>query len=380
MSIKFNLHNNYKVILLLALAIGSALSYSEIAQLLESNIVPPDSRDYFIAASRLVFFTVLAGLLLYIGTRPLKKHENLRHLAFSLALVMGFSLFPWLMIDPVSRESNQRHSEIYDNYYKDNRSKEKNEDRNEKRRLRDDRHHREHYFHEKGEDWIGTSLLLLLLIYGCTRIYNMSRREDEMQRQMESLRNESLQSRISALNNQINPHFFFNALNALHSLITEDSKDKSLRYLKALSEVFRYILQSEKKDQVTLAEEFAFLNTYRFMLTVKYAEKLTIDTCVDPKYQRYRLPVLSLLPLVENVIKHNEISRKYPMTVHIFVDENENLVIRNEKREKIDPAESAGIGLKNLNNRFRLLVGKEITIENQPGTFTVRLPLYNDNI
>ncbi len=363
MKIKLNIHNNYKIIALIALAIGAVLSYYEISQLFDEDIIIPDSADYFIAISNFIFFTLLSGILIYINTRTLNKHEDLRHFIYSALAVATFSLYIWLVHDPVADRSNERHSEIYDDYYR-HRKKERRE-----------RGKHSLYFHEKGEDWMGVSVILLFAIYGFSRIYNMSRRKEEIERKLEQLKNESLQSQISALNNQINPHFFFNALNALHSLIVEDKKEKSLEYVSNLSHVFRYILQSEKKDLVNLSEEFAFLETYRFMLSVKYEQKLNFNIQVDKKYDNYFLPVLSLLPIVENVIKHNEISNKHPMTVDIYIDGNDYLIIKNEKREKLDRIDSEGIGMKNLNNRFRLLTKKEIKIENTPLVYSVCLPL-----
>ena len=160
---------------------------------------------------------------------------------------------------------------------------------------------------------------------------------------------------LKALTAQINPHFFFNALNSLHALIVEGQNQKSLAYLSNLSNVFRYILQSEKKELVALKDELSFLETYRFMLSVKYEEKLTFDIQINPAYMSCQLPVLSLLPLIENVIKHNEISARNPMRLSIYSTHEPSLVILNRKQPKLDEVEKVGIGLKNLDNRFALL-------------------------
>ena len=168
----------------------------------------------------------------------------------------------------------------------------------------------------------------------------------------------SKDARLKALENQINPHFFFNALNSLHALIVEGQNQKSLAYLSNLSNVFRYILQSEKKELVALKDELSFLETYRFMLSVKYEEKLTFDIQINPAYMSCQLPVLSLLPLIENVIKHNEISARNPMRLSIYSTHEPSLVILNRKQPKLDEVEKVGIGLKNLDNRFALLVKK----------------------
>ena len=116
-------------------------------------------------------------------------------------------------------------------------------------------------FHEPEEAWYNNLFTLFVGIYTFSRIYILAARKEEVERNYEKLKNESLQSQIDALYNQINPHFFFNALNSLHALIVEGQNQKSLAYLSNLSNVFRYILQSEKKELVALKDELSFLET-----------------------------------------------------------------------------------------------------------------------
>lgn len=111
------------------------------------------------------------------------------------------------------------------------------------------------------------------------------------------------------------------------------------------------------------------------MLSVKYEEKLTFDIQINPAYMSCQLPVLSLLPLIENVIKHNEISARNPMRLSIYSTHEPSLVILNRKQPKLDEVEKVGIGLKNLDNRFALLVKKRIRIEDTDEFFRVSLPL-----
>ena len=196
----------------------------------------------------------------------------------------------------------------------------------------------------------------------------------EIERDNLRLKNETLEIQMSALNNQINPHFFFNSLNSLHALITEGDQKRSLDYLSNLSKVFRYILQSEKKTLALLSEELEFLETYRFMLSVKFEDKLTFQMNISEKYRVAQLPVLSLLPLVGNIIKHNEISSRNPMWVKIETNED-YLVITNPKHPKLDTVEKSGLGLQNLNNRFSLLMKESIIIQETDELFKVSLPL-----
>jgi len=218
------------------------------------------------------------------------------------------------------------------------------------------------------------SLIILGLIYTGGLIYSLYLKKINAERNLEKIRAESLQSRLTALNSQINPHFFFNALNSLYSLINEGKKEDSLEYLTNLSNVFRYILQSGTKKMVSLKEELEFLNKYKYMMAVKYGDKLHINADIQDKYLLYELPVLAILPVVENVVKHNEISCRNPMSVYLNV-EDDNLVIKNKIQPKIDPVPSEGIGLGNLNNRYGILTGRQIKIAGCENEYIVLLPL-----
>jgi len=227
------------------------------------------------------------------------------------------------------------------------------------------------------DDWVDWNLKIIIVFFICyisSIVYTLIRQNSEIEHNYERLQNEALQSKLAALTNQINPHFFFNSLNSLYSLVFNDHKVKSLEYITKMSGVFRYILQSEDKQLVSLKEEMDFLDTYLFMLVIKYDQKLQIDKHTNENESSFSLPTLSLLPLIENVIKHNEISNQYPMTIHIYTDEKDRLVVSNPKQERLDVTPS-GLGLKNLNNRFQLIVGEEIVIEDTDELFTVRLPL-----
>jgi LytS/YehU family sensor histidine kinase len=113
-------------------------------------------------------------------------------------------------------------------------------------------------------------------------------------------------------------------------------------------------------------------------MSVKYGNKLIFDCSIEEKYLSYKLPVLTLLPIIENVTKHNEISSTNPMVIHMSIDDD-NLIIMNKIKKKIDPVLSEGIGLKNLNNRFKILINKEIKIKMTHEEFYVYLPLTREN-
>jgi len=204
------------------------------------------------------------------------------------------------------------------------------------------------------------------------RLYSLQLKKDQ---EIEHLKIENLQSRCDALANQINPHFFFNSLNGLTALIRKHNDDKTLEYVNKLSDVFRYILQSDKKGLVTLEEELNFVQSFRYMMEVRFASKLTFDIAVDPAILNCKLPVLSILPLIDNVVVHNIIDSEHKMTVAIRQNEKKELVVSNPVYPKLSPPETNGTGLRNLKNRFQLLMNKPIRIENNGDMFSVYLPL-----
>lgn len=206
-------------------------------------------------------------------------------------------------------------------------------------------------------------------------IFYLYKKQRQREQEIEQLKMENLQSRYDALTNQINPHFFFNSLNGLTSLILKKENDITLTYVNKLSDVFRYILQSDKKGIVSLGEELEFVNGFRYMMEVRFAKKLEYKIDVDRDMLSYKLPVLSILPLLDNIVVHNMIDSEHKMVVTIYLNEEKELVVSNPIYPKITPPVTNGTGLKNLENRFSLLMNKQIRTENTGDVFTVFLPL-----
>lgn len=226
-----------------------------------------------------------------------------------------------------------------------------------------------------------TGLLLFQFVVACLicsftgHVFALYSEQRAHEREIEKLKTENLQSRCEALANQINPHFFFNSLNGLSALVRNDRKKQTLKYINELSGVFRYILQSDKKGLVPLSEELKFLDSFRYLQEIRYSDKLCFNIAVPEEKKSARIPVLSLLPLIENIVKHNTIDSENPMKVSIFLNEQDELVMSNPIHEKIDPPDQNGIGLKNLSDRFELLLNKTIRFDSREGFFNVYLPL-----
>jgi len=230
-------------------------------------------------------------------------------------------------------------------------------------------------------DRIGTMLILkFVAIYALGaltgRISLLKDEQDLMASEVEKLRAENLQSQFTALAGQINPHFFFNSLSGISSLVRSGDNKRTLQYIDELSDVFRYTLQSSDKGMVPLSEELAFTESFRYVLEVRYAGKLTIDIQIDNQHKtQYMLPVLTLLPLIENVIVHNCIDSVHLMTITIAINEHGELVISNPIHLKQQKPMTNGIGLKNLANRLELMAGLKLRTENKDGKYTVYVPL-----
>lgn len=214
--------------------------------------------------------------------------------------------------------------------------------------------------------------LMSTLISYIAMLYSLQREKDK---EIEQLRIENLQSRCAALTNQINPHFFFNALNGINTLVRRKNEASTLLYVSRLSDIFRYILQSEKKGLVTLDEELEFAEAFTHVMKVRFADKFFVTFEIPAEKRHLHLPVLSLLPLLENSTVHNVIDRENPMHIRISLNERDELVISNPICPKLTPPDTNGTGLNNLNNRFSLLMNEKIRIEHADGTFTVYLPL-----
>lgn len=204
--------------------------------------------------------------------------------------------------------------------------------------------------------------------------------KQQMKLEYEQLKTEKLQNSYNALMGQINPHFFFNSLNGLNALIQSGEKQQTLAYLDELSNVFRYILQSNKKELVTLAEELQFVKAYTYLLSVRYEGKLFFSIQADTPYLLWYLLILSVLPLIENAVKHNVISKQYPLQIDIYTTHEDKLIISNKIHPKSEDSKGSSIGLKNLWGRYRMLTGKDIQISNRKEYFKVTLPLLNKPI
>ncbi|MHA7129121.1 sensor histidine kinase [Algoriphagus namhaensis] len=201
-------------------------------------------------------------------------------------------------------------------------------------------------------------------------------RYQQQQLEAEKLKTLTMRAQVGSLNAQLNPHFFFNNLNALSELIRSDGQAAE-RYLQNLSKIYRYILQNKSNELVSLADEMDFLQTYLDLLHVRFGNSLQIELETMDQKEFNLIPPVVLQLLVENIVKHNFFTSKKPLKV-VISKTNEGISVWNQKQKKSEVEESMGIGLKNIMQRYEFL-NREIAVHENSDSFQVLIPLIQEN-
>ena len=183
---------------------------------------------------------------------------------------------------------------------------------------------------------------------------------------------ESAIARYESLKNQINPHFLFNSLNALTNLVYED-QDKAAKFIKQLSEVYRYVLDTRERELVTLQEELAFVQSYLFLQQIRFGNNLKVNVSLNNA--QGKIAPLALQILLENAIKHNVISVDNPLSIEVYEKNGFICVVNNLQKKSIITEDGTGLGLENIKSRYKFLTDKEVDVSEADGKFSVKLPL-----
>jgi len=196
----------------------------------------------------------------------------------------------------------------------------------------------------------------------------------EANTQLLRVQKENLQSQFEVLKQQVNPHFLFNSLNVLTSLIKVDP-DLAETFTERLSKVYRYVLENKDKDLVSLATEMEFLRAYVFLLDIRFTGKVFVDINFDDQQTDTFVVPLALQLLIENAIKHNTFSKKSPLKVALFIDEDHTLNVVNNLQNRETHMKSTGIGLVNITKRYALLSDRQPSFEMTEEHFIAKIPL-----
>ncbi|MBE0390498.1 histidine kinase [Flavobacterium sp. PL002] len=185
-------------------------------------------------------------------------------------------------------------------------------------------------------------------------------------------------AKFESLKNQIDPHFLFNSLNVLSSLI-EENPENAQRFTTSLSKVYRYVLEQKDKDLVSVEEELAFAKTYMNLLKMRFEDSLEYTIEIENPEPEAKVVPLSLQLLLENAVKHNVISAKKPLRIRIFI-ENGTLVVQNDLQKKEVLQNRQGVGLQNIINRYGIISKRKVMIEQNDQTFKVKIPILTKQI
>ena len=188
------------------------------------------------------------------------------------------------------------------------------------------------------------------------------------------LEKEKLKAELQQLKGIVNPHFLFNNLNSLSSLISEDP-ESAQDFLDELTKVFRYLLRNNETDLTTLSQELDFIRSYYHLLQTRYGKAISMDIQINKTHEDLLIPPLTLQLLVENAVKHNRLQKEFPLHIELMTAPGNKLAVRNNLLRREGHVESTGIGLQNINARYRMLQQPGVVIEKDEHSFAAIISL-----
>jgi PAS domain S-box-containing protein len=206
------------------------------------------------------------------------------------------------------------------------------------------------------------------------RVHESTMKLTEANTQLIRLQKENLQSQFEVLRQQVNPHFLFNSLNVLTSLIKLEP-DLAEQFTEHLSKVYRYVLENKDNDLVSLQTELDFLDAYIFLLNIRFMDKIVVKVDIGEQKRDCQILPLALQLLIENAIKHNAMSKRNPLRIEIFIDSENVLHVENNLQERESHMASTGVGLRNIAHRYHLLEMPEPEFIKTETKFIARVPL-----
>lgn len=220
--------------------------------------------------------------------------------------------------------------------------------------------------------YVVSTIISLFFYYYVERETNQKQLQAEMLRSAR-LQKENFQAQLEGLKNQVNPHFLFNSLNVLRTLIPQD-QERAVEFTSQLSELYRSFLDHGTHQLIPLQQELQVAKSYIYLMETRFGEALKFTTEVSPDVYSLLLPPGCIQMLLENAIKHNGSTRKNPLQITIF-SEGGYLVVKNNLRPRLEKVPSTQTGLKNIRSRYAYLSDREVSSEKTVSHFIVKLPL-----
>jgi sensor histidine kinase YesM len=219
------------------------------------------------------------------------------------------------------------------------------------------------------------AIVITLIVSAIIEGFYFFKRWNQQQLEAEQLKRENLQARFEALRNQVRPHFLFNSLNVLSSLVHKDP-ELAEDFIEQLSEVYRYVLDTADQNLVTVEQDLKAVEAYVFLQQTRYgAHSLQFHHELDGDTQHAWIPPLTLQMLVENAVKHNIASKQKPLCISLKPLAGHNLLLQNNKQKRTDQRASTGLGLENLQSRFSLVSDRTPTFKEAEDSFKAYIPM-----
>ncbi|NPD45856.1 sensor histidine kinase [Lentimicrobium sp. S6] len=242
------------------------------------------------------------------------------------------------------------------------------------------------YFFGKTETWKDISifnpelvvalLMIYMIVYGVYEYLNVKLQKKDEQLKKEKLQKENIFAQYQSLKNQIEPHFLFNSLSVLSSIVHTDSNLAS-EFIVKLSKTMRFIIEKNKFDLVTLNDEMAMVKDYFFLLKTRFNDGIHLQLLNDiENVSDVYIPPVSIQLLIENAIKHNKLSAAEPIHISICICDN-HICVKNTLNRKTESIDSTGIGLNNISKRYELIANKQVITREEDDLFIVKLPILN---
>jgi hypothetical protein len=230
---------------------------------------------------------------------------------------------------------------------------------------------------ERFKDYIISLLITMVVTLFFHAIYFYKKAQEKKVNEQKIIAG-TASAQFESLKNQIDPHFLFNSLNVLSSLI-EENPANAQRFTTSLSKIYRYVLEQKDKELVSVSEELAFAKTYMNLLKMRFENSLFYELPQEIPNPDAKVVPLSLQLLLENTVKHNVVSEQKPLYIRIKIADN-NLIIENDLQKKEVLGNRKGVGLQNIINRYGILTHRKVQIEETKNTFSVSLPILTKQV
>jgi sensor histidine kinase YesM len=234
------------------------------------------------------------------------------------------------------------------------------------------------YLDNESPDYYLTSIIITLFVTLSLYAFHFYKSYQENKVKEQKIIAGTASAKFESLKNQIDPHFLFNSLNVLSSLI-EENPDNAQRFTTSLSKIYRYVLEQKDKELVTVEEELAFAKTYMNLLKMRFENSISYELPEGFDNLEAKVVPLSLQLLLENTIKHNVVSEQKPLHIKIFIKDN-YLVVQNDLQKKEVLQDGRGVGLQNIISRYSILTERKVLIEQTENIFAVYLPILTKQV